>query len=175
MWRNYETKSDGGGTDPRHVRWLDKWGDPGEGFVRTLFGDPAFESPEAARAAWPACRRAVWGNYHRFRVPSAAELFDRITFEECRRGAQGWYQDDFPLTAALEALAEDRQNLSAFRARDPVGAATIADYLALLEADFQMVETTARALAALTGPSYRKPYPQHLGSATTYSGSPETA
>ena len=74
--------------DPRHVRWLDKWGDPTEGFTRDLFGDPAFESPEAARAAWPAVRRAVWGNLHRFRVPSAAELFDEITFESCRHGAR---------------------------------------------------------------------------------------
>jgi hypothetical protein len=61
------------------------------------------------------------------------------------------------------------------RVRDPHGASTIADYLAQLEADFQMVETTARSLAALAGPSYRKPYPQHLGSAMIYSGNPETA
>jgi hypothetical protein len=57
----------------------------------------------------------------------------------------------------------------------PEGAATIADYLKQLEADFQIVETTARALAALTGPSYRKPYPQNLGFAMTYSARPETA
>jgi hypothetical protein len=42
-----------------HVRWLDKWGDATDGFTQDLFGDPAFESPEAARAVWPMCRRAV--------------------------------------------------------------------------------------------------------------------
>jgi hypothetical protein len=42
-----------------HVRWLDKWGDATDGFTQDLFGDPPFESPEAARAAWPMCRRAV--------------------------------------------------------------------------------------------------------------------
>jgi hypothetical protein len=68
-----------------HVRWLDKWGDATDGFTQDLFGDPAFESPEAARAAWPMCRRAVWGNHHRFRVPSAAELFDGIIPRAQRR------------------------------------------------------------------------------------------
>jgi hypothetical protein len=154
---------------------LDKWGDPTEGFTRDLFGDPAFETQTDARRAWPAVRRAVWGNAHRFTTPSAAELFDGITFVSVGVTRSGWHQDNFPLNAALEALAEDRRNLSDFRAHDPHGAATIADYLALLEADFQTVETTARSLAALSGPSYRKPYPQNLGSATTYSGSPETA
>ena len=161
--------------DPRHVRWLDKWGDSNAFFMRTLFGDPAFESPEAARAAWPACRRAVWGNTHHFRVPSAAELFDSVTFESCGVVREGWNKDDFPLDEALAALAQDRQHLAHFRARDPVGAAGIADYLEQLEAHFEIVGTTARSLAALTGPSFRKPYPQHLGSATTYSGKPETA
>jgi hypothetical protein len=161
--------------DARHVRWLDKWGDPTEGFTRDLFGDPAFDSPEAARAAWPAVRRAVWGNYHRFRTPSAAELFDGITFESVGVVRDEWHADVFPLAEALAAVASDRERLAAFRARDPQGAATIADYLALFEADLEMVETTARALAALPGPSFRRPYPQHLGSATTYSGSPETA
>lgn len=117
----------------------------------------------------------MWGNTHRFRVPSAAELFDQITFTSVDTVRSGWYQDDFPLAAALEALAQDRQNVSTFLARDPEGASTIADYLTLLEADFQTVETTARSLEALSGPSYRKPYPQNLGSAMTYSGSPETA
>ena len=28
--------------DPRHVTWLDKWGDAGAGFTRDMFGDPAF-------------------------------------------------------------------------------------------------------------------------------------
>jgi hypothetical protein len=108
-------------------------------------------------------------------VPSAAELFDGITFESCGVVRDGWHQDAFPLAAALRAVADDRAHLAAFRERDPQGAATIADYLEMFEADLEMVETTARALAALTGPSFRKPYPQHLGSATTYSGSPETA
>jgi hypothetical protein len=121
------------------------------------------------------CRRAVWGNAHRFTTPNPAGLFDGITFVSVGTVRSGWYQDDFPLNPALEALADDRRNVAAFLARDPHGAATIADYLALLEADFQIVETTARALAALTGPSYQKPYPQNLGSAQTYSGSPETA
>jgi hypothetical protein len=161
--------------DPRHVRWLDKWGDAAANFTRDLFGDPAFESVDAARVAWPACRRAVWGNLHRFRVPSAAELFDGITFESCGVVRDGWHADVFPLAEALAAVAEDREHLAAFRERDPQGAATIADYLEMFEADLEMVETTARALAALPGPSFRRPYPQHLGSATTYSGSPETA
>jgi hypothetical protein len=90
----------------------------------------------------------VWGDHHRFRTPEAAELIDAITFLSVGTVRSGWYQDDFPLAAALEALADDRQNVAAFRARDPEGASTVADYLALLEGDFQMVETTARALAA---------------------------
>ena len=134
--------------DPRHLRWLGKWGDSTEFLTLDLFGDPAFESAAAARAAWPLCRRAVWGNHHRFRTPEAAELIDAITFLSVGTVRSGWYQDDFPLAAALEALADDRQNVAAFRARDPEGASTVADYLALLEGDFQMVETTARALAA---------------------------
>ena len=94
--------------DPRHVRWLDKWGDPTEGFTRDLFGDPAFENREAARRA-ASVPALVWGNAHRFTAPSAAELFDQITFTSVDTVRSGWYQDDFPLAAALTALAEDRQ------------------------------------------------------------------
>ena len=160
--------------DPRHVRWLDKWGNPTEGFTRDLLGDPAFENREAAARLASVLAPGV-GQRASLAAPSAAELFNQIAFTSVDTVRSGWYQDDFPLAAALTALAEDRQNVATFRARDPEGAATSADYLEQLEADFQIVETTARALAALTGPSYRKPYPQNLGSAMTYSARPETA
>ena len=90
-----------------------------------------FESPEAAQAAWPACRRPVWANCHRFHTPSAAEVFDGVTFKSVDTVRSGWNQDNFPLDAALAAVAEDRQNLAAFRSRDPQGAASICDYLEL--------------------------------------------
>ena len=62
--------------DPRHATWLGKWGDPSSGWTRTLLHERAFDSEEQARAAWPACRRAVWMATHRFAVPRAATVFD---------------------------------------------------------------------------------------------------
>jgi hypothetical protein len=159
--------------NPQHITWLGKWGDPGASFTRDLFRDPAFATEADARRAWSDCRRAVWATCHRFRVPSAAELFDGITCASVGVVRDGWHDATFPLTEARAAVAEDREHLAVFRARDPVAAATIADFLASLEADLELVDTTARALAAVTG--LARPYPHHLGSAISYAGSPETA
>ncbi len=88
--------------DPRHVRWLDKWGNPAEGFTRDLLAIRRSRAPRRTRRrSWPTVRRAVWGNSDRFRIPSAAELFDGITFESCGVVRDGWHDDDFPLEAAL--------------------------------------------------------------------------
>ena len=152
--------------DPLHVRALGKWSDPDSGFTTPLLtGEVCFTTEAEARAAWPQCRRAVWREYRRFSVPAAAERFDGVRVNSCDVTLNGWgHRKTFPLADALKAVAADRRNLANFRARDSQGAATISDFLTLLEEDLTAIELAARELGAATR-SLERP---HLSSARRY-------
>ena len=155
--------------NPQHVAWLGKWGDADSGFTSMQLGrTPTFATADEARRAWPAVRRAVWRETHRFRVPQAAQTFDGLTFDSVEQTRASWNHVHFPLTTCLEALAGDRRNLDAFVTRDPAGAAAIADILTEVRADLDLVEAAARALAADAGPFYLCGYPHALSSSRYY-------
>ena len=71
----------------------------------------------------------------------------------------------------LEAVAADRRNLAAFRARDPGGAATIKDFPTQLEEDLATIEGAAHELGAATRFLERP----HLASAVRYGDVPGNA
>jgi hypothetical protein len=152
--------------NPLHVRALGRWADPNSGFTGSLLtNEVCFTTEAEARAAWPRARRAVWRDYRRFSVPDAATRFDSITIDSCVVTLDGWgHGKTFPLADALEAVAADRRSLANFRARDPQGAATIADFLTLLEADLATIDAAARELGAATRFVERP----HLSSAQRY-------
>ena len=128
-------------------------------------GMPAFASQAAAERAWPACRRAVWEETHRFAIPAPARVFDGLSIlsrDVCQRT---WNCETYELDPALEALAIDRENLARFRRT--AEAATIADFLGMLAADLDEIERTARTLAGWPAGDFR-PYPANLSTARRY-------
>ncbi len=141
------------------------WG-AGDQFTETYFGPSPFATQAEARAAWPRCRRTVWAQCHRMRLPRAAEVFDGLTLDGLAFIRSHWnHVGSFDLEGALAALDEDRKNLAAFEQTG--GAAAIADYLALLRRDLDAIEQAARDVAGWPGPPWLRPYPD-LASARTY-------
>jgi len=148
------------------IHWF-QWSDT-DAFVSTFTGR-AFPTPEAVREAWPAARRAVWLQTHRFMAPRAAAAFDAITVES-REYVLSTCQvaGPFDFIGTLERLSVDRGNLAAFERRERIASAELRDILTLFRADLDAIEETARQLTAWTGPEYLRPYPHSLGSAKTY-------
>jgi hypothetical protein len=136
---------------PKHR--LDETVDPhlfafGDGTWSYFQGDPVYPDVDAARAAWQECRREVWALSHRGRVPGAATTYDGLSFSsiDALRSEMSNSAIPFSLPRILDALDDDRARLAAFREAHPVDAKAIGDYLDTLEADFDAVETTARAV-----------------------------
>lgn len=119
-----------------------------------------FPSRRAAQLAWPSCRRDVWAGTPRMAVPSAAEQFDGFTTRAQDLVLSHSFDPVFPLTEVLIALKDDRAAISAFEARDPAGAESIASFLVLLRKDLMTIEAIARTLASL--PWNRRSYPREL-------------
>jgi len=108
-------------------------------------GDPHW-SPEELRQWWPQWRREAWAQTGVGRVPWGAEEFDGLRTKG--REMLWWHLGGLTegdRDAILTELDKDRAALAAFKRRDPAGAQNVADYLSLLEADFQRVEEIARA------------------------------
>jgi len=134
-----------------------------------------FASPDEARRIWPQVRRAVWERTRRFRVPPAATVIDAVTCNAVDTIRWTWNRiGPYPLDQVLTALADDRRHLAAWTARDPRGARQIAQCLQLFNADLDRIETAARNLADYTGPDWCRPYPAHLNTSVTYSGTRAT-
>lgn len=141
-----------------------RWSDDG---LDHLLGEPHYQTPVEARRAWETYRRAVWAETHRFRIPGAAAVYDGLTTSGREQVYRSWNLiGPFDLAGALEALAEDRAALAAFRTTR--SARAIADYLELFAADLDQVEQTARDLADWSGPEWRRPYPAHLNTKSCY-------
>ena len=144
-------------------RWSIDTGNDGRSHV---LDGPHFKSAAAARAGWEQHRRAVWDSSHRFTVPAAASVYDKLSLGAVDAIRSAWPHDGpFREADVLEVLAMDRANLERFAAT--AGAQAIADFLQMLRDDLGNIEQTAHDLAAVPVGLWR-PYPQHLASADTY-------
>jgi hypothetical protein len=139
-----------------------------EHFTHTWLGDEVFDSPEAARAAWPLYRRAVWGATWRFHAPAAAEYFDSLTSEAWRVLWDSAYHAHFPLERALDALERDRAALAAFQAREPGAARELHDYFALWLEDLDSIERLSRQCAGIREPFQRPKVTAVISTSRTY-------
>ena len=163
-------RNDTRGTPPAEwIEWF-AWSSDDTFTASYFYDEPAFPSVEAAKAAWPRCRLAMWNQTHRFQVPHAAEVFDGITLNSRQHLLSAWYlRGPFDLVATLEVLASDRAHLSTFERRERIAAAELSDVLTLFRADMAAIETAARDLAAWSGEDWRRPYPGHaISSAKKY-------
>ena len=136
-----------------------------------MLGKPAFASRRDTERAWQRVRRLVWANTHRFPIPDTAETYDGLSFAGIEYLQRHWNAERFELADALGAIEEDRRNLERFR-KTP-GAATIADFLALLRTDLDAVEELAREMAAVPIGQWR-PCPYNRLHSGTYEGTKQS-
>lgn len=118
----------------------------GDGTVGATLDDVARDRDEAA-AAWPHYRRLVWSRTQLTGLSRSAEIFDGLQTSGVERLRSVWDADVLPLTAIFQALDADRAAVRRFQQRDPRGAASIADYLAVFVAGLDRVKVEARRLA----------------------------
>lgn len=141
------------------------WGD---GTYHVL-GEPCFTNEADAASAWRRVRRAVWAVTPRFVLPHAAVTFDGLTMTAQAYILMHWNTlPPFTVRAALACLADDRAHVTRFEAVDPKGAQSIADYLALLKRDFDVIAAAADALGGQ--PWLQREYPLHITPAATNYG-----
>jgi hypothetical protein len=97
----------------------------------------------------------------------------RVTDDACDLVRDSWNYNVYPLAEALGAIERDRASLAAFVSRDPRAAKLLADYFAMRVADLDLVEATARDLAArICEYPWHRGYPKHLISGATYGDQP---
>jgi hypothetical protein len=132
------------------------WGIASTGFTEALLpGTRVFDSREAARAAWVTLRRQVWASTPRLKLPEPAAVFDQLS-DEGRNYL--WYracEPNFSPAEARVAIERDREAVVAFEARDPDGAADVADYLRLWRDDLSIMEALIPRAAAVAVRDYR--------------------
>jgi hypothetical protein len=127
-----------------------------------LYGDDIAPSREAARLAWPHYRRPVWAHTCRGMVPIPSTIYDGLQTAGFELLHSTWNKSDFNLQTVLEALEADRAAVRAFQARDPNGAADIADYLREFLDYLAAVERKAQQMALMSIPMnmpWRRGYP----------------
>ena len=122
-----------------------------------MTGDPVAADRAEAERAWPHYRRAAWARTHIGRLPGAAEAFDGLMTSGGDLLSETWQDESFTLAAVLEALEQDRQAVVRFRARDPEGAESIAEYLAEFLRRLDRIEAAARAVDVSARPLERVP------------------
>jgi hypothetical protein len=104
-------------------------------------------------------------------VPAAAEHLDGFTNEGWRVVWDCAGHQRFPLDAALAALRRDRAAVATFEAREPRAAREIRDYLDLWLSDLDLIERTARDLAAAREQGWQRKHPSHISTSRKYGDS----
>ncbi len=131
------------------------WGD---GTVSYFQDDVVHATVEEAYAHWRTCRREVWAEAGRWRIPKGAMAHDGLRNEGIELLTSYWDRADFPLEEILRALAADREAVAAFRRDDIRGAQDVDDYLEIFLRDIEVREDLAHRLAAGTGVDRRELY-----------------
>ena len=145
-----------------------RWSADGAGLDHML-GDRHFATREEASEAWDWARPHAWASAHRFSVPRAATVYDGISDTAADAVRSAWeLTDPFDLSTCLVAVENDRASLATFEAEQPVAAAQIALFIAKRRDDLDVVERTARALAAHPGRRWERPYPNQISTARRY-------
>jgi hypothetical protein len=118
-------------------------------FMRSWFDHALFASTEEARRAWPEARRGVWAATLRMRIPRAAQAFDGLTLTAPEVMRQVFGHVVFPFQEVVAAVAADRRALHAFMGKERQAARELADILAVLSSDLDMLEQDAHRLAGV--------------------------
>jgi hypothetical protein len=101
----------------------------GDGTRSFFHSDLVYRDQRTAERAWRQVRRDAWAATNYTQIPGAAKTYDGLTRDGFELLWFTWKNADFPASEVLEALADDRAAVAAFRQNDPRAARTIADYL----------------------------------------------